>query len=245
MITTTVISLRMKHMNKHLLLLFIMVFVLGCSPKHSQKDHSMYWQKNAAEYHALCIQAYNVAKMKVDQALAATSEKPLAIIADIDETVLSNQPYNEMLIAKNISFTQENWAEWVNKKSAVPIPGALEFYNYADSLGIEVIYLSNRRVENYAPTKANLISAGFPFDDDTIMLLRDKDGNKKARRKQLALYNLVLLIGDNLSDFDESFYKQPNDIRINRLKDTSALFGEKFILIPNLIYGSWEMGFEN
>ena len=245
MITTTVISLRMKLMNKHLLLLFIMVFVLGCSPKHSQKDHSMYWQKNAAEYHALCIQAYNVAKMKVDQALAATSEKPLAIIADIDETVLSNQPYNEMLIAKNISFTQETWAEWVNKKSAVPIPGALEFYNYADSLGIEVIYLSNRRVENYAPTKANLISAGFPFDDDTIMLLRDKDGNKKARRKQLALYNLVLLIGDNLSDFDESFYKQPNDIRINRLKDTSALFGEKFILIPNLIYGSWEMGFEN
>ena len=245
MITTTVISLRMKHMNKHLLLLFIMVFVLGCSPKHSQKDHSMYWQKNAAEYHALCIQAYNVAKMKVEQALAATSEKPLAIIADIDETVLSNRPYNEMLIAKNISFTQENWAEWVNKKSALPIPGALEFYNYADSLGIEVIYLSNRRVENYAPTKANLISAGFPFDDDTIMLLRDKDGNKKARRKQLALYNLVLLIGDNLSDFDESFYKQPNDIRINRLKDTSALFGEKFILIPNLIYGSWEMGFEN
>lgn len=232
-------------MNKHLLLLYITVFVLGCSPKHSQKDHSMYWQKNAAEYHALCIQAYNVAKMKVDQALAATSEKPLAIIADIDETVLSNQPYNEMLIAKNISFTQENWAEWVNKKSAVPIPGALEFYNYADSLGIEVIYLSNRRVENYAPTKANLISAGFPFDDNTTMLLRDKDGNKKARRKQLTLYNVVLLIGDNLSDFDESFYKQPNDVRIDRLKDTSALFGEKFILIPNLIYGSWEMGFEN
>lgn len=235
----------MKHMNKHLLLLSITVFVIGCSPKYSQKDHSMYWQKNAAEYHALCIQAYNVAKVKVDQALAGTSEKPLAIIADIDETVLSNQPYNEMLIAKNISFTQENWAEWVNKKSAVPIPGALEFYNYADSLGIEVIYLSNRRVENYAPTKANLISAGFPFDDNTIMLLRDKDDNKKARRKQLALYNVVLLIGDNLSDFDESFYKQPNDIRIDRLKDTSALFGEKFILIPNLIYGSWEMGFEN
>jgi predicted secreted acid phosphatase len=29
------------------------------------------------------------------------------------------------------------------------------------------------------------------------------------------------------------------------LNDTSALFGEKFILIPNLIYGSWEMGFED
>ena len=52
----------------------------------------MYWQKNAAEYHALCIQAYNLAKMKVGQALVTTSEKPLAIIADIDETVLSHRP---------------------------------------------------------------------------------------------------------------------------------------------------------
>ena len=235
----------MKRKNKHLLLLLLAGFVLSCSPKNSQKDHSMYWQKNAAEYHALCIQAYNLAKMKVDQALVTTSEKPLAIIADIDETVLSNRPYNEMLIEKNSSFTQETWAAWVRKKTAVPIPGALEFYNYADSLGVEIIYLSNRRVENYAPTKANLISAGFPFDDNTIMLLRDEDGNKATRRKQLSNFNIVLLLGDNLADFDARFYKQPNDVRIDRLNNTRALFGQKFILIPNLIYGSWEMGFEN
>jgi 5'-nucleotidase (lipoprotein e(P4) family) len=205
----------------------------------------MYWQKNAAEYHALCIQAYNLAKMKVDQALATSSEKPLAIIADIDETVLNNSPYNEMLIETNSSFTQETWAAWVHKKTAVPIPGALEFYNYADSLGVEIIYLSNRKVENYDPTKANLISAGFPFDDDTIMLLRGEDGNKEARRNQLTNYNVVLLLGDNLADFDEQFYKQPNAERIDRLNNVSSLFGEKFILIPNLIYGSWEMGFED
>jgi 5'-nucleotidase (lipoprotein e(P4) family) len=181
----------------------------------------------------------------VDQALNSTSEKPLAIIADIDETVLSNRPYNEMLIEKNTSFTQETWSAWVQKKMAVPIPGALEFYNYVDSVGIEIIYLSNRRVENYNPTKSNLISAGFPFDDDTIMLLRDEDGNKAARRKELSNFNIVLLLGDNLADFDARFYKQPNEVRIDQLNDTRALFGEKFILIPNLIYGSWEMGFDD
>jgi 5'-nucleotidase (lipoprotein e(P4) family) len=232
-------------MNKHLLLLLLAGLLLSCSPEHSEKDHSMYWQKNAAEYHALCIQAYNLAKMKVDQALDTNSEKPLAIIADIDETVLNNLPYNEMLIETNTTFTQENWAAWVHKKTAVPIPGALEFYTYADSLGIEIIYVSNRRIENYEPTKTNLISAGFPFDDDTIMLLRDKDGNKEARRNQLTNFNIVLILGDNLADFDARFYKQPNEVRIDRLSDTSALFGEKFILIPNLIYGSWEMGFED
>ena len=40
-----------------------------------------------------------------------------------------------------------------------------------------------------------MISAGFPFDDQTIMLLRDKDGNKESRRKQLSSYNIVLLHG--------------------------------------------------
>jgi len=235
----------MKRKNNPLLLLILTGFIIGCSSKNSPKDHSMYWQKNAAEYHALCIQAYNLAKMKVDQALVTKSEKPLAIIADIDETVLNNRPYNEMLIEKNTSFTQKTWAAWVNKKTAVPIPGALEFYNYADSLDVEIIYLSNRRVENYAPTKANLISAGFPFNDDTIMLLRDEDGNKAARRKQLSNFNVVLLVGDNLADFDARFYKQPNDVRIDRLNNIRSLFGEKFILIPNLIYGSWEIGFED
>ena len=235
----------MKPINKQLLFLLLAGLVLSCSPKHSQKDHSMYWQKNAAEYHALCIQAYNLAKMKVDQALVTNSEKPLAIIADIDETVLNNLPYNEMLIEKNTTFTQENWAAWVHEKTALPIPGALEFYTYADSLGIEIIYVSNRKVENYEPTKANLISAGFPFNDDTIMLLRDKEGNKEARRNQLTNFNIALILGDNLADFDARFYKQTNEVRIERLNDTSALFGEKFILIPNLIYGSWEMGFED
>ena len=235
----------MKPINKQLLFLLLSGLVLSCSPKHSQKDHSMYWQKNAAEYHALCIQAYNLAKIKVDQALVTNSEKPLAIIADIDETVLNNLPYNEMLIEKNTTFTQENWAAWVYEKTALPIPGALEFYTYADSLGIEIIYVSNRKVENYEPTKANLISAGFPFDDDTIMLLRDKDGNKEARRNQLTNFNIALILGDNLADFDARFYNQSNEVRIERLNDTSALLGEKFILIPNLIYGSWEMGFED
>jgi 5'-nucleotidase (lipoprotein e(P4) family) len=235
----------MKPIKKHLLYLLLAGLALSCSPEHSQKDHSMYWQKNAAEYHALCIQAYNLAKIKVDQAIATKSEKPLAIIADIDETVLNNLPYNEMLIETNTAFTQETWAAWVHKKTAVPIPGALEFYTHADSLGIEIIYVSNRRVENYEPTKANLISAGFPFNDDTIMLLRDKEGNKEARRNQLTNFNIALILGDNLADFDARFYKQPNEVRIERLNDTSALFGEKFILIPNLIYGSWEMGFED
>ena len=59
---------------------------------------------NAAEYRALCYQAYNVAKMNLDQFLDGEKyEKPLAIIAD-DETVLDNSPYDGKLILDNNSY---------------------------------------------------------------------------------------------------------------------------------------------
>ena len=232
-------------MKKIFLIALTAICTLGCVNSNSRKDHSMYWQKMSAEYYALCIQAYNMAKLKIDKALVTSSKEPLAIIADIDETVLNNLPYNEMLIETGESFSQKTWSEWVNKQEAIPIPGALDFFNYVEDQDIEIIYLSNRRVENYEPTKANLISAGFPFDDQTIMLLRDKDGNKESRRKQLSGYNVVLLLGDNLSDFNERFYKKSNESRIEGVNSLQQMFADRYILFPNLIYGTWEMGFEN
>ena len=230
---------------KSVIFSILLIILLSCNQKTSRKDHSIYWQKNSAEYYALCIQAYNMAKFQIDRALMSYSEKPLAIVADIDETVLNNLPYNEMLIKTGESFRQNTWSEWVNKKEAEPIPGSLDFFNYVEDRGIEIIYLSNRRVENYEPTKANLISAGFPFDDQTIMLLRDKNGNKESRRKQLSGYKIVLLLGDNLSDFNERFYKESNKSRIEGVNSLQQMFGDRYILFPNLIYGTWEIGFEN
>ncbi len=232
-------------MKKIFLIVLSFICVVGCVNSNSRKDHSMYWQKNSAEYYALCIQAYNMAKFKVDKALNTSSEKPLAIIADIDETVLNNLPYNEMLIETGESFAQKTWSDWVNKREAMAIPGALDFFNYVKGQEIEIIYLSNRRVENYEPTKMNLISAGFPFDDETIMLLRDDDGNKESRRQQLSNYNIVLLLGDNLSDFNERFYKKTNESRIEGINSFQQMFADRYILFPNLIYGTWEMGFED
>src|SRR5882762_5770579 len=51
------------------------------------------WQQKAAEYKALCYQAYNLAKLRLDIILLQQHSKPLAIVTDIDETVLDNSPY--------------------------------------------------------------------------------------------------------------------------------------------------------
>ena len=229
-----------------LLVIFCLFFTFGCSSnKVSQKDHSMYWHKNSAEYKALCLQAYNAAKNKLDIELSKNIDETLAIVADLDETILNNTPYNEMLIEENTSFNQENWSGWVNKKIATAVPGSLDFFNYADSKGVEIIYLSNRRVENYEPTKENLISLGFPFKESTQMLLRTNSRDKDERRKSIENYNIIMFIGDNLGDFDSTFFDKDNEERWEISKSKKEKFGDSFILIPNLIYGDWEVGFNN
>ena len=229
-----------------LLVIFCLFFTFGCSSnKVSQKDHSMYWHKNSAEYKALCLQAYNAAKNKLDIELSKNIDETLAIVADLDETILNNTPYNEMLIEKNTSYNQENWSDWVNKKIATAVPGSLDFFNYADSKGVEIIYLSNRRVENYEPTKENLISLGFPFKESTQMLLRTNSRDKDERRKSIENYNIIMFVGDNLGDFDSTFFDKDNEERWEISKSKKEKFGDSFILIPNLIYGDWEVGFNN
>lgn len=232
-------------MMMRVFIIICLILIFGCSTnKNSKKDHSMYWHKNSAEYKALCLQAYNIARKNIDLELSKKHEKPLAIIADLDETIFNNTPYNEMLIEKNTSYNQENWSNWVNKKVATAIPGALDFFKYADSKGVEIIYLSNRKIENYEPTKSNLIDLGFPFDESTIMLLRDKTRDKLDRRDAVTNYNVIMLIGDNLGDFDSVFFDKSNQERWEESKLLKENFGDKFILIPNLIYGDWEKGFE-
>ena len=205
----------------------------------------MYWHKNSAEYKVLCIQAYNTAKIKLDLELSKNHKKKLAIVADLDETIFNNTPYNEMLIEEEATFNQENWSNWVNKKTATAIPGSLDFFKYAESKGVEIIYLSNRRIENYEPTKENLVTLGFPFDDSTKMLLRTDSSDKYERRKSISDQNIIMFIGDNLGDFDSVFFDKSNEQRWEISKNLKEKFGHQFILIPNLIYGDWERGFNN
>ena len=225
--------------------LFIFLFLFACNNvKISKKEHSLYWQKNSAEYVALSYQAYNLAKFRLDEKLNLEFNKRPAIVIDLDETVLNNLPYNEMLIDSSEIFTQESWSKWVNKKIATKVPGSLEFINYAKSKNVKIVYLSNRRVENYDPTKENLVNLGYPFDEDPLMLLRDETGDKTARRNTLNDYEIVMLLGDNLADFNSVFYKKSNNERIQSADSLSKMFGDKFIVFPNLIYGDWEDGFE-
>ncbi len=204
-----------------IILIFFSFLVFGCVSKISKKEHSLYWHSQSAEYKALCIQAYNIARAKLDKELLKDHNKPIAIVADLDETVLNNTPFNEMLLEEDLTYNQDLWSTWVNKKIATAVPGSIEFFNYASKKNVD-----------------------FPFEASTKMLLRADSRDKEPRRNELNDYEIILLLGDNLGDFHQDFFGKDNQGRWDATIKYKDDFGDKFILFPNLIYGNWEEGFE-
>jgi 5'-nucleotidase (lipoprotein e(P4) family) len=76
--------------------------------------------------------------------------------------------------------------------------------------------------------------------------MKDTTADKEYRRIKIKQqYNIALLIGDNLNDFDKMFYQQPSYTRCNLVRDNSDLFGDIFVILPNAMYGDWESAIWN
>ncbi len=200
------------------------------------------WFQKSAENRALFYQTYAFSKTILDKNLKdSRSNKPKAVITDIDETVLDNSPYNAGLIETGMSYDKESWATWVNEKRAKALPGALDFCNYAKEKGVEVFYVSNRRIERINATIENMINEGFPFSDKEHVFLKTESSNKTDRRNSIfENFEVILLLGDNLRDFDEIFGGRGEDLGFNIVDENKDSFGKKFIVFPNPIYGEWE-----
>lgn len=200
------------------------------------------WQQNSGEYEALCYQAFNVAQLYLEKELAqkSASGKPLAIITDIDETVLDNSPYQATQADKGESYSQETWAAWGDQEAAMAVPGALAFLKYAEKNHVEVFYISDRYESQNESTLQNLKNVNFPYADAEHLLLKRKGVDKEARReKVLKNYDVVIYMGDNLSDFSAIYDDQSTKKRNALTKQEKADFGTKFIVLPNPMYGAW------
>lgn len=210
------------------------------------KIYAAFYQQRAAEYEALCLQAYNIAKLRLDEALAQKSDKPLAIVSDIDETFLDNSYYAVERAKMGKDYDQATWEAWTAKGIAKPLTGSQEFYQYAADKGVQVFYVTNRMEQERAGTLKNLKKYNFPLQNDTNLILRSGESSKENRRKDIAKnYNIVLLLGDNLSDFAGIFDKKSETERSAAVKSSAKEFGKKFIIIPNIGYGDWESSFYN
>jgi len=201
------------------------------------------WVQTSAEYRELSYQAFNLAGMIVDKAagMAAKGDKPLALIADLDETLIDNSAYDAGLVGRDAAYSGKTWTQWELAAQALAVPGAADFLNYAAGRGLEIYYVTNRDQAGLEGTIKNLTALGFPFADAKHILVNAGTSNKQARFDQVgAMYNVVLYMGDNANDLPIGTYGKNMKDRNALVDENRAKFGTQFVVLPNPVYGDWE-----
>jgi 5'-nucleotidase (lipoprotein e(P4) family) len=228
----------------------------GTSNNDYQIAATLYMQK-AGEYRALAYQAYNIAGWRLDEDLSgkhkhdipkADRKKARAIMVDIDETVLDNSAYQGQGIIQHQGFDVKSWYAFGELRRSKAVPGAVDFLNYAASKGVKVFFVSNRDEPQKQATMDNLKNVGLKDIGPDNLLLRQlgPDGkpvtsSKEPRREMIRQkYRIIFFLGDNLDDHSAEYEKKPVAERFSLVDRDRELFGKKYILLPNAIYGTWE-----
>ena len=191
------------------------------------------WMRESQEYQNLCRQIYRQAEEKISQQ-AKQERGNLAVVIDLDETVLDNSQYQVERLKLGLGFTQESWSEWVNREEAGLVPGAKAFLKRARKLGLQVVYLSNRMHANVRPTKENPRALGVLDPEDLFLLRRNKQDTKEIRRtevisgkgrmKEAGPLKVVAYLGDQMGDFPA---------------EVEEALGTSVFVFPNPMYGKW------
>lgn len=156
----------------------LMLLFMGSSLRTAHADdtkmlYSTLWAQTSAEYRALCTLVYRSATQAMHErvrlgnyprdaqgrrflrtctptvATGGSIDQPLAVVMDLDETVLDNSGFEAHLLKTGQTFRPALWKEWVSFQGRDPrarrtVPGALEFIRSMESEGVTVIYLTNR-----------------------------------------------------------------------------------------------------
>ena len=206
---------------------------------------AMAWKQTAAEFRALYHQGFNIARMRVEIALAQKQDDslPLAIISDVDETLLLANDYWGYLITQGQDFFDDaSWDRWIEENRAVASPGALEFLNFCVSNSVEIFYVTNRDQGETTVQLAieNLNAVGFPLVDTAhLRVLRESSNKELVQQRIREDYEVVALLGDNLNDFARRYYSTDIDQRMSLMEQDKDRYGRDYILFPNPTDGHW------
>jgi acid phosphatase len=243
----------------------VLVAALACAVPARAQDppahdllNAVLWMQRSVEYKTAALTAFALARIRLEQALtdpswtAAPKEQtgayqalPPAVILDVDETILDNSGYQAWMVLKDTTFDPKTWNAYVNTVTSLPIPGAVEFAQYADSRGVKVFYVSNRTAQEEPATRKNLEKFGFPMGGsvDTMLMARkqaDWGSAKGTRRAHVAKsYRVLLNLGDNFGDFVDE-YRGSEAERLKVMEEHRARWGREWIMLPNPAYGSFE-----
>lgn len=199
------------------------------------------WFRTAAEYRAITTTTYRLAESAVSTAAQGRARDSWAVVLDADETVLDNSEFQRDLAAGTTPFSEDLWAAFVKKHSAIAVPGARGFLEKVKSLGGRVAIVTNRWNNLCEDTKENFRLQQLPFD---VILCRIDNGDKNPRFASVAsgvafgdnkAREVLAFVGDNILDI-------PTQKQSLRDAPDAAfdLFGKLYFVLPNPMYGSWQ-----
>lgn len=199
------------------------------------------YQQHSAEIQALQLQSYELATLRLKEILKQHPDaKNLAIVTDLDETVIDNSALFARDLQTCHDYTKwDTWKDWETQGHPLLIAGSLDFLNFATAQGVKIFYVSDRTQANKNATIQSLQKLQLPqVNEQSVLLL---DSNKQQRRENIAKnHQIVMLIGDSLPDFSTDFNsKQNKEERKNAILKTKQHFGHDWIVLPNASYGTW------
>jgi len=206
-----------------------------------QQVNATLWYGESLENHYLYLNLYDHATSIIREKVGLDRKRQSAVVLDLDETVLNNVPYQYERISKGLGFTSESWDNWVRREAAEALPGSLEFTQLCKKLGIEVFYISNRSEETLPATLENLSKLGFPNAEPDFVMLKTNTSNKDLRRRKVSSrYDILVFLGDQLTDFSSLFEDLEQPVSKEKLTSLYPEMSRQFILFPNPMYGEWE-----
>ena len=235
-----------------------------------EKDLAHLWVKNSADYAALTRQIYGVAQRDLERFIADPSwsalpgqtnaeSLPPAVILDVDETVINNVDFQ---VVFERPFTDRQLEMWDRQHEAKPVPGVVEFIMAAHEAGVTTFFVTNRPCEKYpdeddaCPQKQTVIDGirelGLAVEPEFVSLALERPewkGEKLIRRQLIARdYRIIMLIGDDFSDFvpcaRKSVYAPCTQgaTRASRAADVrkyEEYWGNGWYILPGPMHGSW------
>jgi 5'-nucleotidase (lipoprotein e(P4) family) len=181
-------------------------------------------------------------------AFVPCGKKPLAVVLDVDETVIQNLGYEYALAKSGKESDGAALKRWQRdaRTEVKAMPGAVEALNAVKAKGVTVIYNTNRDDEDAAATAATIVNAGLPSGviRESLFHRGDADGQsgKDGRRTYIAQrFCVVAMAGDQLGDFSDHFNLRGIGVQERRqLAGSGAianLWGNGWFLLSNPAYG--------
>lgn len=216
---------------------------MGTTASADEMPASVRWFRTSAERRALSLQTYRLAAAALERRSAGLAAGTWGVILDADETVIDNSPYQQELARRRATFDAATWNEWVMRGAATALPGAAEFTRRVRERGGRIVIVTNREQSQCDATGANLQRVGIATD--AVLCKTDPSNSFKDARfdavangtppSPLPPLRVVMWVGDNIQDFP----RLRQDLRT--ASDSAFVeFGDRFIVLPNPMYGSWE-----